>query len=229
MYRHINVHSESIIASKETKLYVDIVQKNESFFDRKAFLKLTIENTTDGNMYVDLGKCSFRINNFADTYFVNKSTTTTEGYSGGGSVNLGAIASAFGISGIVGTLASGISVGGENSSGTSTTYYAERIVTIPAHTKYNFELKVLYNPITETPYKTDFKYGDIFHYNEPESLKDCPWEIYILYLNDADLNTTKRIDVGMYITEEISVSKKWDECIINETGRAPLHYFYKVK
>lgn len=229
VYRHINVHNQSTIGNKEARLYVEIAQENNNYNDRKAFLKLTVENTTDQIMYVDLGKSSFRINDFASIYFVNKSTTTSDSQSSGGSVNLGAVASAFGIGGIAGTLASGISVGGDKSYGTSTTYYADRIVTIPAHSKYNFSLKTFYNPIIETPYKTNFKYGDNFHYNQPESLKDCPWEINISYVNEKDLNTVKNLNVGMYIKEEISVSKKWDECIINEANRAPIHYFYKVK
>lgn len=229
VYRHINVHTQSNIGNKEARLYVEIIQENENYNDRKAFLKLTIENTSDKIMYVDLGKSSLRTNDFASIFFVNKSTTTSEGHSSGVGLNLGAVASAFGFGGIAGTLASGVSVGGENSSGTSTTYYAERIATVPAHSKYNFTLMTFYNPILEEPYKTNFKFGDVFHYNEPESLKDCPWEISISYLNEVDLNTVKKLNIGMYITEEISVSKKWGECIINESGRAPIHYFYKVK
>ena len=82
---------------------------------------------------IDLGN-SFRVDsdNLSRRYFVQSETTSvSSGKANGGAVNLGSVASALGADGVLGTIASGVSVGGGNSYSSTTTYSNERIVVVP--------------------------------------------------------------------------------------------------
>ena len=227
IYRLLNIHNQSRIGNKDGKLNFLIYQSK--YDDSKAYISVEIQNSSEEMMYVDLNNTSFRCIKSASTYYVNSSTTTSTSSESGGSLNVGAITSALGIGGILGTLANGVNVGGGNTSGTSTTVYADRIIIIPPHSTHSLSPKLFYNMYLEEPYKTDFKFGDIFKYNQPESLSESPWEIVVSYSMESDLNTMRRYQAGIFISEEMSVSDSWEKGIVNETGIAPLHYFYYVK
>ena len=92
---------------------------------------MRVKNKSSKTLYLDLGNCFLIRGNESVPYFVPTTTSTTHGTTRGGSVNLGAVAGAMGIGGGVGTLASGINVGGSNSSYSTTTVTAQRIVAIP--------------------------------------------------------------------------------------------------
>lgn len=94
-------------------------------------VRLRVKNKSSKTLYLDLGNCFIIRGNESVPYFVPKTTSTTHGSTHGGSVNLGAVAGAMGIGGGVGTLASGINVGGSNSNYSTTTVMAQRIVAIP--------------------------------------------------------------------------------------------------
>lgn len=143
VYRLLRVHPSSVVGNSNGRLYVDIKQSKD-LKSSKAYFYLSIENTSNEMMYVDLGSCSFRHQKIASTYYLNSSTTTTSSSNGGASLNMGSIASILGVGGALGTLASGTTVGGGKTSGTSTTIYAERIITIPPHSVSNIGEKVFY-------------------------------------------------------------------------------------
>lgn len=90
--------------------------------------KLTaiVYNRTSEIMVIDQTK-SFFVNSdgtstsYYDPTVRTTSTTTTSSSTTGASLNLGALAGAFGIGGALGTLASGINVGGSGTEGVSTT------------------------------------------------------------------------------------------------------------
>jgi len=226
IYRLLKIHSSSIIGNSEGRIHINIMQKRGE--ESIAYLNVGIENTTDEMMYIDLGNTTFRTNSTASTYYVNSSTTKTKSSGGGASVNIGSITGALGIGGIIGAVAHGVNVGGGNSSSTSTTVYAERIITVAPHSTYWLNSKKFYEWYMEKAYKTNFKYGDVFNYKQPESITTSPWEIIVSYAMARDLNDMKFFRAGLYISQELSVSKKWDKCIVNETGLAPIHYFYFV-
>lgn len=95
---------------------------------------VAVKNNTDEIMIIDQTK-SFLVNSagksisyYDPTVRVTSNTTTTS-ETRGGSLNLGALAGALGIGGFVGTLASGITVGGSDTGGsstTNTTYFADQ-------------------------------------------------------------------------------------------------------
>lgn len=95
--------------------------------------EIWIKNKTDKPIMIDLGN-SFRVDsdNLSRRYFVQSETTSvSSGKANGGAVNLGSVASALGADGVLGTIASGVSVGGGNSYSSTTTYSNERIVVVP--------------------------------------------------------------------------------------------------
>lgn len=94
-------------------------------------VRLRVKNKSSKTLYLDLGNCFLIRGNESVPYFVPTTTSTTHGTTRGGSVNLGAVAGAMGIGGGVGTLASGINLGGSNSDYSTTTVIAQRIVAIP--------------------------------------------------------------------------------------------------
>ena len=128
-FAFLGVDTKSILSSDDVE--INFEQDRISYlgywhgFD--AYI-MTIHNKLDKPIYIDLG------NTFRDSYVYydgTKTTTISEGNESGGSINLGAIAGAVGIGGTLGTLASGVNVGGGSSGGTTTTYSTPRFKTIP--------------------------------------------------------------------------------------------------
>lgn len=75
-------------------------------------------------------------NNSPSPYYVPSATQVASTTSTGASVNMGAVADAMGVGGAIGTLASGVNVGG-NSNISSTITYSQRVVPIPAYSVKN--------------------------------------------------------------------------------------------
>lgn len=93
-------------------------------------LTAIVFNRTDEIMTIDQTKSFFVNSNGVSTSYYDptvRTTSTTNSYSSttGGSVNLGAVAGAFGVGGPVGTLLGGVNVGGASTDGTSTTYITQ--------------------------------------------------------------------------------------------------------
>lgn len=110
--------------------------------DKDGNVDVFVENKTDKIMTIDRTKSFFQNRNciaqmYYDPTVQTNTTSTTEGSGRGVGVNLGAIASAVGIGGILGTALSGVSVGGSNSSSvtnTNTTCVIDQPkVSIPPH------------------------------------------------------------------------------------------------
>lgn len=104
-------------------------------------LAVSLQNKSNKTVYVDLGTSYFILGGEATPYYIPQATSTTKGHGTGASVNLGAVTGAAGIGGAVGTLASGINVGGGQSSSTSTTTYSQRIISIPPMSSKTLEVK----------------------------------------------------------------------------------------
>lgn len=93
---------------------------------------ILVQNKSDETVYIDLAN-SFKISDkgISTPYYSNKTYTVNKSSGAGGSINVGAVANAIGVGGTVGTLASGLNVGGGTSSGATVTETEERILTIP--------------------------------------------------------------------------------------------------
>ena len=100
-------------------------------FNRQYKIVILLQNKTNKPIYIDLANSYILQNNQAKPYYVPTATSTTQGGSSGGSVNLGAVTGALGVGGTLGTLANGVNVGGSNTNLSTRTTYSQRIVSIP--------------------------------------------------------------------------------------------------
>lgn len=147
----------TITANSSFKLRGDIVEGVSGIWDAM----LRVKNKSSKTLYLDLGNCFFIRGSQPIPFFVPTMTSSTHGTTVGGSVNLGAVAGAMGVGGGVGTLASGINVGGSNSNYSTTTVLAQRIVPIPpASTKELGQVRLMNmmsndNPFPNAPLKAN--------------------------------------------------------------------------
>lgn len=100
-------------------------------------IAVRIENKSDRTVYVDLGNSFFVRMGQSYCYYVPSSTTSSSSSSSGAGVNLGSVAGALNIGGVVGQLAGGVNVGGGSTNGGSTTTYAQRVISIPPKASYD--------------------------------------------------------------------------------------------
>ena len=145
----LKLQEGSIIETPELAMYFSIQDKKTStnFYDRSQELVVILKNKTNRIVYVDLANSFFIENGDAHPYYIPTSTTTTHGTSSGTSVNMGAVAGAMGIGGAIGKLSNGITVGGGNSSVSTTTTYSQRIVSIPPASTLSLEGQLIYHTI----------------------------------------------------------------------------------
>ncbi len=111
-------------------------------FSSNAWITVKVENPSDDILYIDLGSSFILRNRQAQMLWDNSQKVVTNGSSSGGSVNLGAVTDAIGIGGIAGTLASGISIGGGNSSSASIVTQAERVLRLPPFAEQVFTMQI---------------------------------------------------------------------------------------
>lgn len=127
------ITSNSIIS--DDNIDVDMVMVPKACEDDKTpQYKTRITNKTGNTIYIDLAN-SFKVRGDGSVmpYFTNASYT--EGRSGakGASLNLGAVAGAIGLGGVVGTLVSGLNLAGSTSKSASVTTTQERVLTVPPY------------------------------------------------------------------------------------------------
>ena len=123
--------SNSVLSSEDLDISIVLNGNgNGSWYNAPYLIK--IRNKTDGFIYIDLANC-FKI--YPDgsyrCYYDTKQTTISSGTGSGVSLGLGAVANAFDVGGIAGTLANGLAVGTGSSKSASTTYAQNRILTVP--------------------------------------------------------------------------------------------------
>ena len=108
--------------------------------------KICVYNKTENIIYVDVAN-SFRIfpNGEAESFYNGITVSNTSDKNSGVGLNLGAVSNALGIGGIIGTLSSGISVGGGKASSTSISENEELIISIPPHAKVAMPAKIYMN------------------------------------------------------------------------------------
>ncbi len=114
----------------------DIGEFKECHTALSPALLVTISNKSNSTIYLDLGNTFFIRQGKPICYYVPSVTTSASSSTTGGSVNLGSVAGAMGIGGGAKALASGVNVGGGNTSTTGTTIFSQRIIAIPANTSY---------------------------------------------------------------------------------------------
>lgn len=102
-------------------------------------IMVRIRNQSDRTLYIDLGNSFYIRMGQSVCYYIPSSTTTSSSSSAGAGVNLGSVAGALGVGGVVGQLARGVTVGGGNTNGTSNTTYAKRVISVPPHANVDLD------------------------------------------------------------------------------------------
>lgn len=215
------IKSSSIMSNEEVEM--EFVYKDGDYY-------INIKNKTDKVLYIDKGNC-FKIFNDGYSYCyydASIQTTVNNGGGSGGSVNMGSIAGAIGVGGILGQIAGGVNVGGGTSSSVSTTYMSQRINAIPPHgskflteniwvgegkrrrqVEYSESLEILPSERSHDCKSTvdiGLKRG-IITKSEMKVFEenDLPWkrEYYITYSTDANFSSYSTLHAELYIQEVI--------------------------
>lgn len=137
----LNVDESSVMSNDELEMSFEVCttpthpdERMGGYLCYHYVIKLT--NKTDKIIYIDLANC-FRMNEDVVSdiycYYSGEQTNISKGGGSGASMNMGAVAGALGVGGAVGTLASGLNVGGGSNSSVEKSYEQQRIITIPPH------------------------------------------------------------------------------------------------
>ncbi len=232
----LGIKSSSIMSNEDIE--IEFVRKLATGYDYSDYVLyfINIKNKTDKVLYIDKGNC-FRIYNdgYSYCYFdASKQTTVNNGGASGASVNLGSLAGAFGIGGVIGQVAGGVNVGGGTSNSVSTTYASQRFIAIPPHgNKYLSEYKFVgegkRRTCVEEPEYFYMGYINILHEHEFKTsveigLKrgivikngtkvfgenELPWkrEYFITYSTDETFKSYSALHAELYIQEIIGDSQ----------------------
>lgn len=182
-----------------TRIYKDGELYAESPGWYIAFVAVQLTNKTDKTICIDCAS-TMRINQDGSyrIFYDGKSygQNTAKGSSAG--LNLGAVTGALGIGGIVGTLAGGVNVGGENSAGISIVHGNDRFLVIPPHAKATLPANIY--PAKKT----------VFRRYEEIGLKDfaeaCPQEkveeYAPIYLEENDSTRGPKFIISYYYEDD---------------------------
>lgn len=156
---HFAPTMKSVLRTKDIEVHYELRDSDPrcshiKFYDPKvnAFprawttssILVSVENVSDRVIYLDLGNSFYKIGEVAFPYYVQGAYTTSAGSSGGASVNLGGVANALGVGGVVGAVAGAVTVGGGNSQTAGTIVYNQRILAIPPHSKRELSFMPLF-------------------------------------------------------------------------------------
>lgn len=168
-----------------------------------------VYNRTPHTMVIDQTK-SFFVNadgkstSYYDPTIRTTSSTSSTSITRGGSINLGALAGAFGIGGVLGTLASGINLGGAGTNGTAitnATYVADQ-PQVSLAPRSNGAMSKVFSIIGIG--KEALKEGSATLINIPEQQSYSHFSVYISYSLD-DGKTFKRLDTDFYANSKMII------------------------
>lgn len=217
------------------------VEWKEGHGDLNQALQLSVRNKTNRTLYVDLGNSFFISLGQATCYYVPSSTTTTQGASNGGSVNLGAVTGALGIGGVAGTLANGINVGGGSANSTTSTTYSQRVIAVPPMSSVNLPPQYFYGKgarnvtkglkqgengsmyilFPKDSEKGIMHFGDRYSYTADNS--PLQFSCVISYSTEETCLSTKSITSNLYLRELIGTVANWDFSEIKIATESVLH------
>lgn len=196
---------------------------------RYYYYKYVIEitNKTSQFIYIDKAHC-FRQSSDGKTrlYYNSEKVSTLGGSNKGMGVNMGSVADALGVGGVVGTLASGVNVGGGKSNTTMIEHQDSRLLTIPPKGKMllskddYLEIKGGDDIITGVSevLPNDFKIPDLYRreYREyTEENTPLSMNYTITYSSSQNFEKCYYLNFGVYI-KDVMGSGKNDYVVIKE-------------
>ena len=234
----LGVKQNSVIANEDIEVGVTLGEmyqekKVDVFYPLKVYEKFyvdcsyephicfSVKNKQNKTLYLDLGNTFYVSQGQPVCYYIPTATTTSSGSSGGGSLNLGAVAGALGVGGAVGTLASGISVGGGSSKSTSTTTYSQRVIGIPPYATVQLSPKPLY-PDKSYPvfnFSSDCEGGTMMvgdNYTYAEETSPLQMSLILAYSETENCERTKSAPINLYIRQLLGYHERGLSININE-------------
>ena len=232
-YGIYGIKSNSVISNEDIEIIcesgaLDKKKKNKPAEWKKngkftPAVKFSIKNKTNRILFIDLGITYFSSIDETICYYIPSSTSSSHSTTGGASVNLGSVASAVGVGGLVGGLANGINVGGGSNNTTVNTTYAQRVISVPPMSTVGLEPKYLFgnkykkicvgarlisysaiyyncDPHLYFSKKTGVMYfGD--HYKYTEDCSPIQFSFVISYSYDESCTTTKTVSSFYYLKD----------------------------
>lgn len=195
--------------------------------------QLAVFNKTNEILYLDKGNSFAYLNNNPKCLFQNTSFTTGNSKESGASVNLGSVASALGIGGIIGTLAGGVNVGGGKGIQNATTTYEQRVLAIAPQASYViYNWKISESDINFRIPKGQRKKGRSWTFEEYNS--PCVLKAVLKYSTKEDFTTAEQVTmntfVGAIIVDSYKGIKNHDLTrtkYCNQFGNVPF-YCYQI-
>lgn len=159
-------------------------------------------NKSDKTIYIDKANSFAYENNTPTCLFTNAVYTTGQERERGMGLNLGSVANAVGIGGIAGTLMSGMTVGGGNTTQNSTMIQEQRILMLApkaVYRLYDWELIGAQNQILKSIAIQPRKVGRTWHFEEVST----PYSIrgHLRYSLTEDFTQTKDVSVSNHVTD----------------------------
>ena len=180
-------------------------------------MAVQLKNKSTKPIYIDLANSYIIVDDQARPYYVPTATTTTQGGSSGGSVNLGAVAGAIGVGGSVGRLANGVTVGGSSTNLNTKTTYSQRVVSIPPMSSLILDPMNIghgFTWVTATKREFNNELGEACHLKDyvPDKLlrgeiinipqpENSPLAVYLTYSFDEDMSATQSMRIDFYIRQ----------------------------
>lgn len=196
----------------------------ESKFHMPKYV-IEITNKTSQFIYIDKAHC-FRQSSDGKTrlYYNTEKVSTLGGSNKGMGVNMGAVADALGVGGVVGTLASGVNVGGGKSNTTMIEHQDSRLLTIPPKGKMllskddYLEIKGGDDIITgvSEDLPNDFRINDLYRneYREyTEENTPLSMNYTITYSSTQNFEKCYFLNFGVYIKDVVGLSTGYIEAL----------------
>lgn len=216
------VKTSSIIGDSNMEL--EIKENNIKYYSDNRLYETTLKNKTDKTIYIDLGNTFFIRGTQSSPYYIPTATSSTNGTSSGAGVNLGSVAGALGVGGIVGGIANGVNVGGGSSSSSTSVTYSQRVIAIPPKSTVQLDPQLLFPMGCESLYnnlihvgKLDKKtfYVNFKFENKTDELKAGETRLfdesnspinfgsYITYSFDENCSNVNHLNAKFYVREII--------------------------
>lgn len=181
-----------------------------------------IENATTKLLFFDLAQCFIIRNKKAEMFWDNTQNIRTSGSNKGGTMHIGSITNALGVGGVVGTLANGLTIGGETNSSISTITQNERVLRIPPLSEEIIRIPIYSKSLDHFGYKvtTNLSWeGSSFYYLNPGILKgEClnftlnntplQLSIFLTYSKTEGFEEEKNMSFNLYVDKLVG-TKEW--------------------
>lgn len=208
---------------KVTVLIDPNCDSSKSFFNgyylfNMPYVVVTIENKSFDIVYIDLAQSFLSRNKRAQMFWDNSQKVNSSGSTVGATVNMGALAGAAGIGGVLGTLANGVSIGGSSTSTTATITQAERILRIPPMSEEKINIPI-YSDLLNRNFKIEKTRalpwpGEYLCYKNPKiqvkesrkfTIDDTPLSlvVYITYSETEDVKEKQHASIIFFAQELI--------------------------